>query len=83
VRTLRHGQPRAGRSGRDTPVRQVSSPLPWIADADDATFGEVAEAAKIPVAVDLWAPWCGPCRMVSPALEQIARDLAAKVKLVR
>jgi thioredoxin 2 len=56
--------------------------LPWIADADDATFGEVAEAAKIPV-VDLWAPWCGPCRMVSPALEQLARGLAGKVKLVK
>ena len=54
--------------------------LPWIADADDTTFGEVAEAAKIPVIVDLWAPWCGPCRMVSPALEQLARDLAGKVK---
>lgn len=58
-------------------------PLPWIADADDATFGEVAEAAKIPVIVDLWAPWCGPCRMVSPALEQLARDLAGQVKLVK
>ena len=57
--------------------------LPWIADADDTTFGEVAEAAKIPVIVDLWAPWCGPCRMVSPALEQLARDLAGKVKLVK
>jgi thioredoxin 2 len=57
--------------------------LPWIADADDATFGEVAEAAKIPVVVDLWAPWCGPCRMVSPALEQLARDLAGQVKLVK
>ena len=42
-----------------------------------------AEAAKIPVVVDLWAPWCGPCRMVSPALEQLARDLAGKVKLVK
>ena len=57
--------------------------LPWIADADDATFGEVAEAAKIPVVVDLWAPWCGPCRMISPALEQLASDLAGKVKLVK
>jgi thioredoxin 2 len=58
-------------------------PLPWIADADDTTFGGIAEAAKIPVIVDLWAPWCGPCRMVSPALEQLARDLAGQVKLVK
>jgi thioredoxin 2 len=58
-------------------------PLPWIADADDATFGEVAGASRIPVIVDLWAPWCGPCRMVSPALEQLARDLAGQVKLVK
>jgi thioredoxin 2 len=58
-------------------------PLPWIADADDATFAEVAEAARLPVVVDLWAPWCGPCRTVSPALEQLARDLAGKVKLVK
>jgi thioredoxin 2 len=58
-------------------------PLPWIADADDETFAEVAERARIPVLVDLWAKWCGPCRQVSPALEQVARDLAGRVKLVR
>ena len=68
------GTPRCGK---------CHQPLPWIADADDTTFGEVAEAAKIPVIVDLWAPWCGPCRMVSPALEQLARDLAGQVKLVK
>jgi thioredoxin 2 len=58
-------------------------PLPWITDADDTTFADIADAAKIPVIVDLWAPWCGPCRMVSPALEQLARDLAGQVKLVK
>jgi thioredoxin 2 len=68
------GTPRCGK---------CHQPLPWIADADDNTFGEVAEAVRIPVIVDLWAPWCGPCRMVSPALEQLARDLAGKVKLVK
>jgi thioredoxin 2 len=67
------GTPRCGKCHR---------PLPWIADAGDATFGDIADAAKIPVIVDLWAPWCGPCRAVSPALEQLARDLAGRVKLV-
>lgn len=58
------------------------APLPWIADAGDDDFADVVEHASIPVLVDLWAPWCGPCRMVSPELEKVAGDLAGMVKLV-
>jgi thioredoxin 2 len=57
--------------------------LPWIVDASEDTFAEIAEKATVPVLVDLWAPWCGPCRMVSPALEQVATELAGQLKLVK
>jgi len=57
-------------------------PLPWMSDATDGDFGDIAERSKIPVIVDLWAPWCGPCRMVSPALENLARTYAGRVKPV-
>ena len=59
------------------------SPLAWIADATDDDFAAVVEKATIPVLVDIWAPWCGPCRMVSPALEQLATEMAGQLKLVK
>ena len=58
-------------------------PLPWIVDAGDDDFAEVAERSPVPVLVDLWATWCGPCRMVSPALERIATARAGRLKLVK
>ncbi|GAA3702442.1 thioredoxin TrxC [Terrabacter ginsenosidimutans] len=58
-------------------------PLPWVVDTSDADFTGVADESTIPVLVDLWAPWCGPCRMVSPALEQLATELAGTMKLVK
>jgi thioredoxin 2 len=58
-------------------------PLPWVVDAGDENFAEVADAATVPVLVELWAPWCGPCQMVSPVLEQLARQFAGRIKLVK
>jgi thioredoxin 2 len=57
--------------------------LSWIATAGDQDFAEVVEKSPIPVLVDLWATWCGPCRMVSPALEQLATERAGQLKLVK
>ncbi|MFF0341269.1 thioredoxin TrxC [Kribbella sp. NPDC004875] len=68
------GTPRCGHCQR---------PLPWIVDAGDKDFAEVVEQASLPVLVDLWAPWCGPCRMVSPVLEQLATEKAGQLKLVK
>jgi thioredoxin 2 len=68
------GTPRCGR---------CRAALPWVVDAGDVDFAEVAERSPVPVLVDLWATWCGPCRAVSPALERLAAACAGRVKLVR
>jgi thioredoxin 2 len=57
--------------------------LPWLADAGDDDFADIVERSPVPALVDMWATWCGPCRMVSPALERLAADRRGQIKLVK
>jgi thioredoxin 2 len=67
------GAPHCGTCGK---------PLPWLVNANEATFEAEVRAAPT-VVVDLWAPWCGPCRFVGPILEELSRELAGRLKVVK
>ena len=61
---------------------QCQADLPWLVDATDADFDDAVRSPGL-VVVDLWAEWCGPCRMVAPVLETLSREFAGQLKVVK
>lgn len=73
IRPSARGAPHCGNCGKI---------LPWLVNATDETFD--IEAKAIPaVVVDLWAPWCGPCRIIGPILEDLSKEFAGRLKVVK
>ena len=57
--------------------------MDYIEIGTEANFSELVEASEVPVLVDFWAPWCGPCRLVGPILDEVAGEYAGRAKIVK
>src|SRR5262245_1018860 len=77
------GKDRAGASSR---VRRCKTPLAVEikpVTVTDANFAAEVERSPLPVLLDMWAPWCGPCGMVAPVVEELAAEMAGRVRVAK
>ncbi len=75
---LRHGlQPICGRC--QTALLVDNKPV----TVTDATFSAAVELSSLPVLLDMWAPWCGPCQMIAPVVEELAAEMTGQVRVAK